>query len=200
MNNKIGLRTEDSAPGTRQRGFTLIELIVVITIVVILAKVLLDRIWFYQEQAEKAAMEQVAGALQTALVLQYAQLLTHGQMSEAKTLTTENPLRWLMQKPDNYSGEFYGVTPGAVVPGNWVFDLKSRELIYVPYRTEYFVAGTDGKKLVRYHARLEYDRVPGRASNAGAATNPAASHDNSQGLSGVLFEPVAPYQWFPRKE
>jgi len=72
------------------KGFTLIELIVAITIIVFLMGMLLTRIWFYQEQAEKAAMEQVAGALQTALVIQYAHLLTRGREAEVKNLVSEN--------------------------------------------------------------------------------------------------------------
>jgi prepilin-type N-terminal cleavage/methylation domain-containing protein len=174
--------------GISQCGFTLIELIVVITIIVFLASVLLNRIWFYQEQAEKAAMEQVAGAVQTALVMQYGSMLTSGRDAEAKNLATENPTRWLMQKPQNYAGEYFGMTPAAIAPGNWAFDLKSRELIYVPYRTEYFVPGKDGLKWVRYRVRLQYDPVPG-SKNKGA-----------QSLTAVLFEPVETYQWFVRGE
>ncbi len=210
MNKNIGLRTEcrglsvercvlspqssvlsakSSAPSTRQRGFTLLEMIVVISLIAILAGMLLQRVWLYQEQAEKAAMEQMAGALQTALVLQYAQFLTHGQESEIKTLTSENPLRWLMQKPGNYVGEFYGVSAEAVAPGSWAFDLKSRELVYVPYRAEYLLAGPDGHKWVRYHARLQYEGRPRGGKSSGAVNN---SHE----LTGVLFEPVVPFQWF----
>lgn len=182
------LYPESCIPNPRSsRGFTLLEMIVVISLVAVLAGMLLQRVWFYQEQAEKAAMEQMAATLQTALLLQYAQLLTRGQESETKTLTTENPTRWLVQKPANYAGEFYAMTPAAIAPGNWAFDLKSRELIYVPYRAEYLQAGADGRKWVRYRASLKYDSV--RLANHGA-----------QELSGVLFEPVAPYQWFSREQ
>ena len=40
----------------RNTGFTLIEFVVVIIIISTLGAVLLDRMWFYQEAAEKAAM------------------------------------------------------------------------------------------------------------------------------------------------
>jgi general secretion pathway protein G len=167
------------------KGFTLLEMIVVISLVAILAGMLLQRVWFYQEQAEKVAMEQVAGALQTALVLQYGKLLTHGQESEAGTLATENPLRWLMQKPPNYSGEYYAIQPATIAAGNWAFDLKSRELVYLPYHADYLDPGTDGHKWVRYHVRLEYEQARGSK--------------HAQELAGVIFEPVAPYQWFVQR-
>ena len=167
-----------------QRGFTLIELIVVITIVVILATALLNRVWFYQEQAEKAAMEQVAGALQSALVMQYGRLLTRGTESEVTALATENPMNWLAKQPRNYSGEFYDPTPRSVAPGNWVFDLRSRELIYVLDHTEHFVPGKDGQKWIRYRVNLRYAHVLGASGKA------------SKELVGTLFEPTGPYRWF----
>lgn len=170
------------------KGFTLIELIVVIAIIVILTGALLTRIWLYQEQAEKAAMEQVAGALQSAMVLQFGRLLVHGREAEAKNLLTENPTRWLMRAPLNYAGEFDGIKPAAIEPGNWAFDLQTRELVYVPDRSDYFVPGKDGLKWVRYRARLEYE--------------PAldAAKKGPEEISGVLFEPVERYQWFVKEE
>jgi hypothetical protein len=51
--------------------------------------------------------------------------------SPTPTLAQDNPMTWLQQKPRNYAGEYYDPTPGAVAPGHWMFDLKSRDLIYV---------------------------------------------------------------------
>lgn len=171
-----------------QSGFTLIELVVVVAIVALLAGTLLKRVWFYQEQAEKAAMEQVAGAVQTALVLEYGNLLTRGREAEVKSLVTENPTRWLMQKPQNYAGEFYGLSPDAIAGGNWAFDLKTRELVYVPYRSEFLQPGKDGQKWVRYRVHLDYEALPG------------SRRTNERQLAGVLFDPVEPYQWLVRGE
>jgi prepilin-type N-terminal cleavage/methylation domain-containing protein len=171
-----------------QRGFTLIELIVVITIIVLLTGTLLTRVWFYQEQAEKAAMQQVAGAVQSALVLQYAHMLTNGREADVKNLVTENPIHWLMQMPPNYAGEYFAMTPASITAGSWAFDLNSRELIYVPYRNEYFIAGKDGYKWVRYRVRLQYDPVPGSKLSGSKSRGKVE-------LTGVVFEQVEPSQW-----
>ncbi len=127
------------------KGFTLLELVVVITIIVFLMGLFMNRMMFYQEQAEKTAMEQVAGALQSALTLQYGQILTRGKPSDAAALALDNPMNWLQKKPRNYSGEFYDPTSQAVVPGNWMFDLKTRDLIYVVRDGHYFKPGKDGR-------------------------------------------------------
>jgi prepilin-type N-terminal cleavage/methylation domain-containing protein len=113
-------------PLSSERGFTLIELVITITIIVLLMGFFLNRALFYMEQAEKTAMEQVAGAIQSALTLQYGQILTRGKPSDVTALAQDNPMNWLQKKPRNYSGEFYDLTPQAVESGNWVFDLKSQ--------------------------------------------------------------------------
>jgi len=164
-------------------GFTLIELVVVIAIVATLAGTLLNRMWFYQEQAEKAAMIEVAAAIQTALVLQYGRLMTRGMESETASLATANPMSWLAKQPPNYAGEFYDPTPRSVAPGQWVFDLKARELVYMVDHGEYFAPGPSGKKWIRYRVNL--------------VNEPASklSEMRSSVSVGAVFVPTEAYQW-----
>jgi prepilin-type N-terminal cleavage/methylation domain-containing protein len=166
------------------RGFTLLELIIVIIIVAVLAGSLLSRIPYYQEQAEKTVVEQMAAAMQSALVMRYGSMMARGTATEKdlRALMDENPMNWLQQKPKNYAGEFFDPAPNAVMPGQWMFDLKSRELIYVPDHNEYFTPGKDGRKWIRFHVRLEYE-------------TPAKSREKKV-LAATLFEPAVPYRWF----
>lgn len=170
---------------TPERGFTLIELIVVIIIIVVMIGIFLDRMQFYQEQAEKTAMETVAGAIQSALILQYGEILTRGKPSDTAALAQDNPMNWLQKIPNNYSGEFYDPTPLAVAPGNWVFDLKSRELIYVLRNANYFKPGKDGRKWIRFHVAVSYE-----------ASRLPSLQGTPPELTGILFKPVEPYSWF----
>lgn len=166
------------------KGFTLLELIIVISIVSILAGLFLVRVPFYQEQAEKTAMEQVRGAVQSALVLRYGTMMARGATSEKnlKALTSDNPLDWLQQKPKNYAGEFFDPAPGTVASGQWFFDLKTRDLVYIPDRSEYLKAGKDGRKWLRFRVRLEYE--------------PRIGGGGGKELASTLLQPVEPYQWF----
>ncbi|MDD4929476.1 MAG: type II secretion system protein [Gallionella sp.] len=179
------LKTANRKLGPRQSGFTLLELIVVIIIAMVLMGTFLTRALFYQELAEKVAMESVAGALQTALTLQYGHMLAQGNSADVSKLAQDNPMNWLERRPANYAGEFYDPPPASVTPGNWLFDRKSHELIYVPRNREHLKPAADGRLWIRFHVSLRYD-----------SSSVPSLKGVQLGLSGLLFEPVEPYSWF----
>lgn len=168
-----------------ERGFTLFELVIVIIIIVILMGLFMNRVLFYQERAEKAAMEGVAGAIQSALIMQYGQMQTRGKPSDVQALARDNPMSWLQKKPNNYAGEFYDPTPLSVESGNWVFDLKTRDLVYLLRNDGHFKPGQDGKSWIRFHVVAHYER-----------SRLPSLHSAPPALTGMLFEPVEPYSWF----
>ncbi len=164
-------------------GFTLFELVIVIIIVVVMMALFLDRARFYQEQAEKAAMEGMAATVQSALVLQYGQLMTRGQASDVAALARDNPLNWLQKKPRNYLGEFYDLSTAKLEPGNWAFDLKSRELVYLVRNGEHLKM--EGNKYIHFHVAQQYE----------ASRLPSLQNQPPE-LTGLAFEPIVPYVWF----
>lgn len=183
--SRVGL-TQSSVRSPRpSKGFTLIELIIVIIIIVTLMGLFMNRVMFYQEQAEKVAMEEVSGAIQSALILQYGQILTRGKPSDVAALTHDNPMNWLQKRPRNYAGEFYEPTPLSVESGNWVFDLKTRDLVYLVRNAVHFKPGRDGKSWIRFHVVTHYE--PSRLPSLQNA---------SPELTGIQFEPAEPYSWF----
>jgi prepilin-type N-terminal cleavage/methylation domain-containing protein len=108
-----------SGPRARRRcspGFTLIELIIVICIVALCAGLLLERLRFYQEAAEKAAMEYNVGVVKSALQLRVAALLVRGEERKIESLARANPIDWLMEPPPGYRGEFRAPQPAYTFP------------------------------------------------------------------------------------
>jgi general secretion pathway protein G len=164
----------------RTRGFTLFELVVVVTVFAALATVLLDRLFYLQEAAEKAAMESTLRGIKTGLQVRLAELIIANREGEAGLLEAEDPLRWLEEaRPANYGGA-YREPP---VPGTWYFDAAERQLVYVVNtgnRLE--IAGPAGVKQLRFRARLVRDRIrlPGGALER---------------INGIAMAPVHPYRW-----
>jgi general secretion pathway protein G len=171
-------------PADRQAGFTLFELIVVVCIVAVMATLLLNRLRLYEEAAEKAAMQQTAAAIKSALQMRVASYMISGRDNEIENLRKENPVSWLQEKPADYAGEFYADAYARARPGSWYFDLTRGELIYVLNLADNFRPGPDGRKWVRYRVSIEYE-------NAAAQGAPPRKV-----LSGVSFAPVRTYVWF----
>ena len=112
----------------RQTGYVLLRLGLAAIILAILAVILLERLHYYQEAAEKLQMETVLRSLDTALKLRMAELAIANKAYRWGELAGENPLDWLQQKPADYCGAFDGE---ADVPrGCWSYDRRRRELLY----------------------------------------------------------------------
>jgi prepilin-type N-terminal cleavage/methylation domain-containing protein len=167
-------------PGRRgPRGFTLIELAVAIAIIAVAAAMLLNRLAYHQEMAEKAAMEAVARAVKTGLQVQLAQLIATHRQGQAGTLEIEDPMRWLETRPDNYDGP-YGAGADR---GKWYFDAARRHLVYVVNAGNRLDIDTGGEaKEIRFQARLLRDRV---VTGGGAVET----------VTTVTLNPVTPYRW-----
>lgn len=163
-------------------GFTLVELIVVVCIIALCAALLLDRLRYYQEAAEKAAMEQTVGALRSAMQLRVAAMLLKGQERNIESLARANPVDWLMDPPPGYRGEFRAPEP-EVPPGSWYFDATRSELVYVPNLDAHLQLGRDATRL-RFRVQIEFE-----------PTGPDSTH--ALGASAAMrLVPVTPYLWF----
>jgi general secretion pathway protein G len=168
------------------RAFTLIELIAVLLVIAVLAALLADRLLYYQERAEKAAMEQVVVVLRSALQMRAAGLLVRGRIEDIKQLETENPMNWLAERPENYLGVFAGAPPDDLGPGKWYFDGQRKLLVYLPARTRHLVAGKDGQAAIRFQVRIDVGPLPGEEGRA----------DPLRGIGRMELIAVEPYNWF----
>jgi general secretion pathway protein G len=169
----------------RLYGFSRLELMVVTIIFAVLAGILLDRLFYYQEAAEKADMEYRIRALKSGLRLRMATLLVEGRAQDFPSLANENPMDWLPQKPANYQGVTRRGDAEQLMAGNWYFDIDSRMLIYVIRSGDYFVPGVAGRKQVRLRINV--------VSNNQMSASGMPLSDTAAGVTLVLVEP---YRWF----
>ena len=115
----------------RQRGFTLFELAVVAAVFAILVAVFLNRVSYYQQQAQQLAVAQMLGVLRTSLRVQVLHLYLAGQRAQMPALAQQNPFDWLADKPVNYLGEFEQPELEKLPAGNWLYDKKEQKVIYL---------------------------------------------------------------------
>ena len=184
------MRPNPSARPGCSGGFSLLEFVVVVVIIGVLATLLLNRILFYQEQAEKTAMEQTLGTLRSALHLQMANLVVNGKSDVLVGLTKQNPMTWLSEKPANYVGEYYSPRPGMIKSGNWYYDMRDKNLVYLATNTQHLHATPPDSNQLRF----SLSTVTGE--NDLLASTPADAEKQNQRVVGIVLLPTKPYAWF----
>ena len=165
------------------RGFTLIELLIVTCAVALTATVVLDRLLYYQEMAEKVAMQQVVRTMRISLQLQTANLIAKNRLEDIPRLAEQNPMHWLAQPPDNYAGESISMRKESVATGQWFFDVESKKLFYLVHNGANFRSENNGPKQVAYQARVLRSETEQGVDGAGA-------------IEGVVLEQVNAFEWF----
>ena len=167
-----------------QRGFTLLELVVVIVIISILGLFAIDRVFAIRIAAEQASVKQLVGTIKSALGLKVAQLALEGNMAAVSKLNKTNPLLLLSQTPFNYIGE-KDDSDNIITPGVWYFNKEQNALIYNVRYTETFKTELNGLPRIRHRIKLVYnDRNKNKRFDI---------HTDS--IAGLDIIPVEKYSW-----
>lgn len=161
---------------TKQRGAGLLEFAVAVIVIGILSGLLLERLWYYQGEAERAALQMTVANIRTALEIKVAEAKLPGSSENLTLLTEENPLNLLKDKPANYAGELYSPSAEDIGEGNWCFDRTDKTLIYLlNYGNSFEDSQT---KLLKFKVKLT--RLP---------QSPAKPSGTPE-FNGVAFEQV----------
>lgn len=165
------------------RGFTLIELIVVICLVAILGATALDRLFWYQGQAEKASMEYTATMIKSGLWISTANLMMANRNADIPALATQNPINLLAQKPENYLGELTPDNIESLAGGNWFYDNAKHQVVYIVGQRHYFIPDTPGDYTIKYGMKVLYGEME------------LASGNKVSYITGVALMPLSKYSW-----
>jgi type II secretory pathway pseudopilin PulG len=171
--------------GRRNGGFTLFELILVVILLAVSSQVMLGRFLIYQEMAEKAAMEQTAGAVRSGLNIHVAALIARGRSEEIQELTMVNPFTLLADQQKNYAGEHFTTSPADIGRGKWYFDMSRKEMVYLVDHDTHFQSEGQGVKMIRFKIMpVHHEGLLARDSAGG-----------QKELAGITLREVTPYRW-----
>jgi general secretion pathway protein G len=162
------------------RGFSLLELAVVVSIIAVLATVALARLWALQVDAERVAMEQVLGILRSAIGMKVAESVVRNRVASIADLEGSNPMDLLAETPGNYLGVLNGANPASIDRGNWYFDATDRVLVYRVRNEANFTSALGAPARARFMVRVVRG-VPERG-------RPAL-------IEGVRLAPLESYKW-----
>lgn len=167
-----------------QGGFSLLELVVVIVLIVFLMQIALARLLAMQADAERVAMETVLGTLRSALGMKVAESIVKGTTADLAALETSNPMERLAELPRNYLGEFDTRT-AEMEDGGWYFDRTERALIYLVRNRSHFSGGVVDPPRARFRVTLVYADRNGNGRYEGKI----------DAVEGLRLAPLEPYQW-----
>lgn len=166
----------------RFRGFSLLELVVSLSVFSVLVGVFAQRFLYMQEFAEKTAMELTVMNMRTGLRFKAAELMTRQRMADMPALLEENPIHWLERPPENYVGEFVNPAMHDIQPGSWYFDIGRKQLVYRLNQSRYFNKVGEVPEL--------------RFGVKGIVQKKIQNEILVSKIEGVRLEALDPIQWF----
>ena len=168
-----------------RRGFTLLELVIVICIIAVLVAFALQRLLGLRVEAERVAMEEVLGALRAGVAMQAVSHIAQHRDGALALLHGSNPMDSLVQAPSNYLGELDAADAARAPAGRWYFDRAERLLVYRIRYAGYFETEFANPPRARFRVELVY-----RDQNSNGRFDPGVD-----GFHGVRVRAVEPYRW-----
>jgi len=162
-------------------GFSILEFAFSVALISVFIGLLLGRMLYYQEAAEKAVMELEANKLKLALQVHIGDLIARNEVLDYARIARENPMRWLDQPVAGYRGEFDRAMPADLPKGSWYFDRSRAELVYLVKLDRNFRHVSSAPVRVRWHMKTV--RPEG-----------VAAKDDT--VIGLQLVPVERYRWF----
>lgn len=145
-----------------RRPLTRLELAIYAGLVGIAAVFLAGRMLDYLELAERSAMEMTVARVNSAINVQLASEMLGGHLIYVKPALRRNPFELAKMHQSNYLGELDDPDFSTLERGNWVFDRRRAELVYLPRMQNGLKTPADGAirfQLVRRGA-FTYMLVP----------------------------------------
>ena len=172
------------------RGFSLLELVVVIAIIGILLAVAINRLLPYIDEAERIGVVTLESQIKGTLTLLAAKRIAGGKAASILELDGSNPMHLMLEAPQNYVGELRGNESASVPHRNWYFDVSTRRLVY--HKGQPFSSIGDRGLMddPEFEVRVAYEDRDGDGS----------FQPGTDELYGVRLQRVAGAEWLAGRE
>ena len=150
----------------KQQGFTLFEFVFVILLIGVMMSFAIDRLLQLQVDAERVSVQQVIGALKSAVNLQAAEVVVSDGLDSIRSLENTNPMSYLSELPYNYLGLKNDADASDHSLASWYYDTNKNLLVYKVKNTNYFATTLDGTPRIRLRVTLVYKDEVSRGRNA----------------------------------
>lgn len=171
--------------GVKQRGFSFLELVLVIMIISLLFILAIDKLLILRVEAERTTMQQVLGSLRSAMSIDIAAKISGNNIQSIAESEGENPMQWLSERPENYIGVKNEAEPTDIEPGNWYFDKYYGLLIYRVSNAEYFKSSLNGPAIARFRVELDFTDND----------DDGEYYPDIDEIHGLRLAAVEPYKW-----
>ncbi len=183
--------TPGRGPRTIQRGFSLLELVIVVILVALLFLFAFDRLMPLRGQAEGTQVASVTGALRSALGMEVAERIVSDGPGAVAELEGTNPMTLLQEQPRGYLGERDADGTGDISGGSWYFDPDRGTLHYRVRFPQYLEGEPESPVELGWKIHLIYEDE-GNDGGFDPATD---------ALQGVTLAPTDEHRWpdLPRR-
>jgi prepilin-type N-terminal cleavage/methylation domain-containing protein len=166
---------------TKQHGFSLFEIVVVVLLVGVFMTFAVDRMLRIQIDAERVSVQHVIASLKGAVNLQAAEMVVSKGISSIKSLENTNPMNYLQELPYNYLGAKNDRQAGDYPLASWYYDPLLSILVYKVKNINYFVSSIPGTPRIRLKVEAIY--------------NEEVSNSGNKKVRGIRLNRMEDYSW-----
>lgn len=169
----------------RERGFTLLELIAVIGLVIILVAVALENLMPLRGAAERASVQTTIGHLRSATSLELTRRILKKDAGDVGDMDRANPFEYLTAAPSSYGGSIALRDVRSLERGRWYYDRNRGLVLYRVRWPSYFEGGPGGVPRIRMRVELSYTDKNGNGR----------FDRGEDSLHGIRIEPLESFRW-----